>query len=112
MLTIEKVDTTSKSQVNEFVQFHYDLYKGTPQWVPPFYDDIKLMLNRQKHPFFEHSDGEFFIAKNGGQVVGRLAIMENRPFNKYHDTKKAQFYLFDSLDDVQVSTELFARAFE
>lgn len=112
MLTIEKVDTTSKSRVNEFVQFHYDLYKGTPQWVPPFYADIKLMLNWEKHPFFEHSDGDFFIAKNGKQVVGRLAILENKPFNKYHDSKKAQFYLFDSLDDVEISTALFDRAFD
>ena len=112
MITVDQLDTSSSSQVNEFVQFHYDLYKGTPQWVPPFYADVKLMLNRQKHPFFEHSDGDFFIAKNGNQVVGRLAILENKPFNKYHGTKKAQFYLFDSLDDVEISTALFERAFD
>jgi hypothetical protein len=112
MTMVEMVDTNSRAQVNEFVQFHYDLYKGTPQWVPPFYADIKLMLNRQKHPFFEHSDGDFFIAKRGKEVVGRLAILENRPFNKYHDSKKAQFYLFDSIDDVEVSTALFERAFD
>ena len=112
MLTVEQVDTSSGSQVNEFVQFHYDLYKGTPQWVPPFYADIKLMLNRKKHPFFEHSDGDFFIAKNGKKVVGRLAILENKPFNTYHGTKKAQFYLFDCVDDAAVSTALFDRAFD
>jgi hypothetical protein len=112
MLTVDLVDCNSKGQVKEFVQFHYDLYKGTPQWVPPFYNDIKLMLNREKHPFFEHSDGDFFIAKRGEEVVGRLAVLENKPFNKYHDSKKAQFYLFDSINDIDVARALFVRAFE
>jgi hypothetical protein len=112
MLTIEKIDTNSKDQVNRFVQFHYDLYRGTPQWVPPFYTDIKLMLNRKKHPFFEHSDGDFFIALRDKEVVGRIAILENRPFNKYHQTTKAQFYLFDTINDVDVARALFDRAAE
>jgi hypothetical protein len=112
MITVEQIDTKSKAQVKEFVQFHYDLYKGTPQWVPPFYSDINLMLNKEKHPFFEHSEGEFFIARNGKEMVGRLAILENKPFNKYHDCKKAQFYLFDSQDDVAIPNALFDRAFE
>jgi len=112
MVTIEKVDTTSSTQVHRFVQFHYDLYRGTPQWVSPFYSDIKLMLNRQKHPFFEHSDGDFFLALRGKEVVGRLAILENRPFNQYHGTKKAQFYLFDVINDLEVAKALFARAEE
>jgi GNAT superfamily N-acetyltransferase len=80
--------------------------------VPPFYADIKLMLNREKHPFFEHSEGEFFIARQDKKVVGRLAVLENKPFNKYHDCKKAQFYLFDSINDLDVARALFVRAFE
>jgi hypothetical protein len=112
MLTIDFVDCKSKSQVKEFVQFHFDLYKGTPQWVPPFYADVNLMLNREKHPFFEHSEGEFLIAKQNGKVVGRLAILENKPYNQYHNTKKAQFYLFDSVNDIDVARTLFVRAFD
>jgi GNAT superfamily N-acetyltransferase len=112
MLNIEKIDTSSSAQVNRFVQFHYDLYRGTPQWVPPFYSDIKLMLNRKKHPFFEHSTGDFFIATRGKDVVGRIAILENKPFNQYHGTTKAQFYLFDTINDIEVAKGLFDRAAE
>jgi GNAT superfamily N-acetyltransferase len=112
MLTLEKVDTNSSQQVNRFVQFHYDLYKGTPQWVPPFYSDIKMMLNRKKHPFFEHSDGDFYVALRGKEVVGRIAILENRPFNRVHDCKKAQFYLFDTINDLDVARALFNQAEE
>ncbi len=112
MVSIEKIDTSSKSQVNEFVQFHYDLYTGHKQWVPPFYSDIKTMLNRNKHPFYEHSDGDFFVARNGGKMVGRIGVLENKAFNKYHDTRKANFYLFDCVEDQEAANALFDAALE
>ncbi len=112
MVKIEQVDTNNKAQVNDFVTFHYRLYKDCPQWVPPFVNDIKTMLNKKKHPFYGHSAGEFFIARQNGNVVGRISVQENVPFNKYHDTRKAQFYLFDCIDDQEVANALFERAFE
>jgi hypothetical protein len=112
MLTIEKVDTDNKSQVKRFVQFYYDLYKGCPQWVPPLFMDAYLPLNRKKHPFFEHSDADFFLAVRDGKVVGRICAGENKLFNEYHKTRKAQFYFFDSLDDLEVAKILFDAAFD
>jgi hypothetical protein len=112
MVSIQKVDTDSKSQVNEFIDFHYNLYKGTPQWVPPVKDDIRLMMNRKKHPYYEHSDADFFVAKNGRDIVGRIAVLENKPFNQYHDTRKAAFYLFDVVEDQSVAEALFDTAFD
>jgi hypothetical protein len=112
MLRIEKIDTQSRAQVDKFVMLHYKLYKSCPQWVPPFINDIRFMLNSQKHPYYEHSDAEFFVAVRDGEVVGRIAAMENRPFNQYHDSKKAQFYLFDCIDDQEVADALFARLAE
>jgi hypothetical protein len=107
MLEIQQIDLSNKNQVQEFVKFHYDLYKGCPQWVPPFISDVKMMLNKQKHPFYEHSDADFFIAKRDGKVVGRIAAVENKPYNQYHAVKTATFYLFDSTDDQEVANALF-----
>ena len=112
MLTIEKVDTTNKQQVKRFVQFYYDLYKNCPQFVPPPFGDAYLPLNRKKHPFFEHSDGDFFLAVRDNQVVGRICAAENKPFNAYHKTKKAQFYAFDSVNEPEVAKALFETAFD
>ena len=74
MISIEKVDTTSKSQVNEFVNFPFKIYEGVKEWVPPIVSDIKLMLNKNKHPFHEHSDADFFFARKNGEMVGRIAL--------------------------------------
>lgn len=112
MIEVQQIDTSNKAQVNQFVQFHYDLYKNCPQWVPPFYSDIKTMLNRNKHPFYDQSDADFFIAIRDGKVVGRVAGLENRPFNQYHNKKEAIFYLYDCIDDQEVSDALFNRLFE
>jgi hypothetical protein len=111
MLTIEKVDTSNKSQTKRFVQFYYDLYRDCPQWVPPLFMDAYLPLNRKKHPFFEHSEADFFLAVRDGKVVGRICAANNQPFNEYHQTKKAHFYAFDTINDLEVARALFDAVF-
>ncbi len=112
MVEIEKVDTNNKSQVKRFVMFYYDLYKHCPQFVPPLFIDAYLPLNRKKHPFFEHSQADFFLAVRDGEVVGRICAADNRPFNEYHKTRKAHFYAFDTIDDLEVARALFGAAFD
>ncbi len=112
MVTIEKVNTDNKSQVKRFVEFYYDLYKDCPEWVPPMYMDSYLPLNRKKHPFFEHSEADFFLAVDNGKVIGRICAADNKPFNAYHHTRKAHFYAFDSINDQQVAKALFDAAFD
>jgi GNAT superfamily N-acetyltransferase len=112
MLSIEKVNTDDKAQVKRFVQFYYDLYKDCPEWVPPLFVDAYLPLNRKKHPFFEHSDADFFLAVDDGRVVGRICAAENKPFNQYHNTRKAHFYAFDSINDQKVADLLFQAVFD
>jgi len=112
MITLEKVDTQSRAQVRRFIRLPFWLYANCPQWVPPLLMDSEMQLNRQKHPFFEHSDGDFFIAVRDGRDVGRIAALENRPYNRCHDKRQAQFYFFDCLDDLEVASALFNRVFE
>lgn len=112
MIIIHKVDITSKHEVNGFIQFPFDLYAGHPQWVPPFIADVRTMMNPDKHPYYEHSDAEFFIAEKDGDIAGRIAALENKPFNQYHNTKDAEFYLFECVNDQEVADALFETVFE
>lgn len=107
MLRTIKLDLQKKSQVNEFVDFPYRLYEDHPQWVPPIRDDVRMMLNKDRHPFYLHSDADFFLTTRDGETVARLAVLENRRFNDYHETKKAQFYLFDCRDDFEAVQQVF-----
>jgi hypothetical protein len=112
MLIIEEVDTKKKDQVRRFVRIPYRLYKNHPQWVPPLFIDAEMFLNREQHPYYEHSTADFFIANRDGQDVGRIAVLMNTPFNDYHKTHQAQFYLFDCVDDQEAVNALFERAIE
>lgn len=112
MIRVTQVDTNDRKQVDRFIQFHYDLYRGCKQWVPPFRSDIRTMMNPKKHPFYDHSDADFFIAERDNKIVARICAMENKPFNEYHKTKKMQFYLFDTLEDREAAEAVFERAFE
>lgn len=111
MIKVEKIDLSDQQQVNEFIMLPFRLYKECPQWVPPFINDIKLMLNKQKHPFYELNDADFFAVYRDGRMVGRVAAMENRSFNDYHKCKNAQFYLFDIENDQEAANALFEKVF-
>ena len=108
MLTIEKINTESNTQVRRFVELPYRLYANCPQWVPPLFADIELCLNRQAHPIYAHSEADFFIAVRDGRDVGRLAIFTP----PYEGSDEALFHFFECEDDAQAATALFERAFE
>ena len=112
MLTIEKIDTYDKEQVRRFVRLPYRLYKDHPQWTPPLYMDVEMQLNRDKHPFYEHSEADFFAAVRNGEVVGRIAALEQRRYNEYHDKHIAQFYLFETEEDQEIVNLLFEQVYE
>jgi hypothetical protein len=112
MLSIEKVDTNNKNQARRFVELPHRIFRDCPQWVPLINIDAFTYLNRKKHPFHEHSEVDFFLAVRDGLDVGRIAVIENKPFNEYHKTKKANFYFFDCEDDMEAAGALFNKVGE
>ena len=112
MISLHTVDTKQKAAERRFIDLPFKLYRGHPLWVPPIRMDIETRLNRDKHPFHEHSETEFYLAERGGEDVGRIAIIENKPYNQYHNKQQAQFYFFECVDDIEVAKALFERAFE
>jgi hypothetical protein len=112
MIAIHPIDTRNRADRQRFLRFPFNLYRNHPLWVAPIRPDAELQLNRDKHPFYEHSDADFFVAERDGEVGGRIAVMENRSYNAYHHTRTAQFYLFECVNDLEVAQALFERAHE
>lgn len=110
MLKIVKLDPKNRKQVNQFVQFPFRLYEGIQEWVPPIRMDIRTMLNRRKHPFYEHSDAQAFLALKAGEAAGRIMVMENKLYNQAHHTKQASFCLLESENDPDILDSLFQAA--
>jgi GNAT superfamily N-acetyltransferase len=108
MLTIEQVDPQSQTQVHRFVELPYRLFATFPQWVPPLFANVLQIFDRETHPLYEHSEADFFMAVRDGRDVGRIAVYAPRD----EGASEAKFYLFDSVNDIEVATALFERAFE
>jgi GNAT superfamily N-acetyltransferase len=112
MITIEKINTRNRSEVRRFLQFPFKLYHDHPLWVPPILIDARAQLNPDMHPFYEHSEADFYLAIRDGKDVGRIALLENKPYNRYHNRSLAQFFLFECEEDFDVASLLFDRALE
>jgi GNAT superfamily N-acetyltransferase len=111
-MQIRAIDTSICRERRRFVQFPFALYYQTPLWVPPILSSMAVVLDRDKHPFYQHSDAQFFVAEENGQVVGRLAVLHHKPYCEYHHEATAFFYYFESIDDQQVAGGLFSQAEE
>lgn len=99
---VRELDTGVRADVRRFVTFPFDLYRDCAQWTPPLLSSVRLAMNRRRHPFYQHSDAAFFVAEADGAVVGRIAVLENRRYNTYNQSKTAFFYYFDTVDDAEV----------
>jgi len=109
-MNVRLLNTENRRDIRRFVQFPFTLYEDCPQWMPPLVSAVKASLNRRRYPFYQHSDADFFVAEDDGDVVGRIAVLENRRYNDYHQRKAAFFYYFDAIDDADVTRALFDAA--
>jgi len=107
---IEKV-LPSTPQAKLFIGLPCVVYKNNSRYVPWFNRSMKNIIAR-KHPFFKHSDGEFFIARRNEETVARIALIEPKNFNQYQKRKDARFYFFEAKDDLPAVRELFQFAEE
>jgi hypothetical protein len=106
---IEIVPVKTTSDLRTFIQFPWKIYRHDPFWVPPLLSDMKDLLDRSKHPFFEHSSADFFLAFSGGEPVGRIAAILNNNHNRFHNERTAFFGFFESVQDQSVASALLDR---
>ncbi|HVR89755.1 MAG TPA: N-acetyltransferase [Novosphingobium sp.] len=64
---------SSKADTAAFVDLPYRLYANDPNWVPPLRSEAVEMITPGKNPFFEHATHQFFLARCGDRVVGRIS---------------------------------------
>jgi len=105
---VEPIDRRDKRALHQFVTFPWRVYAGDPYWVPPLIGDEKKKLTR--HPFHEHAASEYFLARRGGDPVGRIAAIENRLHNEVHGERVAFFGFFEVLDDEEAAAALLEEA--
>jgi len=107
---IEIAAVNGKKALGEFVELPFRLYRNDPYWVPPLRIAVKELLDRKKHPFYANAEAEFFLARQGGEVVGRIAAVMDRNHNRFHEENAGFFGFFECVDDVKVAGALLRTA--
>jgi GNAT superfamily N-acetyltransferase len=101
---------TTASQMREFAEFPWRVYRDDPNWVPPVWSERKVLLHRQRNPFFRHGEAEFFLARRHGQAVGTIAVGVDHVANAQRHERAAFFGLFETIEDENVAHALFTVA--
>jgi GNAT superfamily N-acetyltransferase len=105
-----RIDTSQHKEIRKFTEFPFELYQNCPQWVPPLESEMKLVMDRQRHPFYRHSSADFFIVEDGAQILGRIAVLHNRNYCEHHHQQTAFIYYYECIEDTEVSQALFKAA--
>ncbi|HLF24887.1 MAG TPA: hypothetical protein VJG32_01010 [Anaerolineae bacterium] len=107
------LDPADRRRITQFLELPFQLYRDTPQWVPPLRMEARQVFDRKRYPFYRHSDAAFFLALDqAARPVGRIAAIDNRNYNIFNQERTAFFYLFECIDDRETALALFEAAFE
>lgn len=97
----------NRKDLIKFIKSQWLFYKNDPNFVPPLIADRLKLLNREKNPFFKHSEMQEFLAYRNNQIVGRIAAIKNDNHNITHSDKVGFFGFFESINDQEVADALF-----
>lgn len=106
MSNIEIRPVTTRRELQQFVQFYYDLYRGNDHAVPYLYSEEMSVLREDRNSSFECCEAQYFMAFKDDKMVGRVAAIINNRANKRWDRKQVRFSWFDFVDDQEVSAAL------
>ncbi|MCM1078660.1 MAG: N-acetyltransferase [Bacteroidales bacterium] len=99
-IEIRKVET--KKDLKQFIDFHYDLYKGSPYDVLPLYGDEVDTLSEDRNAAFEFCEAEYYMAFRDGKLAGRVAAIINHKANGKWGRKDVRFGWIDFVEDKAV----------
>jgi GNAT superfamily N-acetyltransferase len=100
----------SRRDLEAFIDAPNLLYRGDPCYVPALRAQAKTTFDRRKYPLFAHSEGEFFVALEGGRPAGRIVAFRNVPHLERTGDGTGFFGFFESVEDFDVTRKLFDAA--
>ena len=107
---IRKVVT--KSELKQFINLPWKIYKGDKCWVPPLLSDIKSSLDPAKNPALNKIIYELFLATLDGIPVGRVYAGIDNNLNEKKQMNMAFFSMFECVRDYDVAKTLLDAACE
>ena len=112
MFDIKVKQVLNSSDLELFIKFPMELYKGNPYYVPPLINEEKSIWMKEENPALQYSEAAQFLAYKGENIVGRIAVMINHKEEKELGIRKVRFGWVDFINDIEVSKSLINTAIE
>jgi hypothetical protein len=108
-LPVEIVPVCGRTELDQFLHLPWSLYKDDVNWVPP------LLLERKEHlskrnPYFLHATFQAWLARRGGETVGRITAQVDRLHLERYNDRTGFFGMIEAQDDPDVFKALFDTA--
>ena len=97
-MTITISPVLTEADKGSFYNFAWDIYRQDHNWVPHLWPQKKNYLDH-KAAFFTYGEGEFWIAKQGKQVVGTLGTAIDHSRNQFRNQRAAFFGFFEVIPE-------------
>lgn len=98
----------SRTQRRRFAELPYLLHRRDPLWRREVRAYESWRLDSDRHPYFEHGDGVFLLARRHGQLAGRIAA--HVPDRRRPDAEPGRFGFLATVDDADVVAALLDAA--
>ncbi len=95
---------------DRFIDFQLKVYAGDPNYVRPIIVERRDFIDPKKNPLLSHAELELFLALRDGEVVGRIAAVNDPTYNQFHNTETGFFGLFEVFNDPKIAGALFNAA--
>lgn len=95
-----------------FLHFPFTLYQNDPLWVPLLARDMRHILWGKGNLLFQGGPCALYLAFEGKEVVGRVAVGVDTRRNTLQGKKEGYVTLFECVNDDRVAQALFAAAEE
>lgn len=116
-LSFGNQSAAERTLLKRFVNFHWDLYRDHPNYVPLLdyeYLGFKLIgrtgFFEPRNLFFKHASMRFFMVQKAGKIVGRCNAFVNTRHNEHWHDKTGFFGQFECIEDQEVATLLLDAA--
>jgi hypothetical protein len=106
-VTVRQVETRADRKA--FVNLVWDVYRNDPAWVPPLKTEVHALITPGSNPWFEHARAKFWLAVQGGRIVGRISAQVDDLVVKHMGEGTGQWGMFEAIDG-EVAAALISTA--
>lgn len=107
---IEVRPVKTASDLDRFVRFPWQIYRGDRNWVPPLISQRKAYLTPGRNPSLQGADLALFLAERAGRTVGTVAALAGQRLGRGPEDAIASFGFFESVNEFPVAKALLDAA--